>query len=225
MNMDSYITAVLLGPPGSGKGTQAELLEVEFSLCHFSTGEMFRESVRQKTELGSIVEDIMRKGALVPDDILYKLVKEKVNEIIASRKDILFDGYPRTLVQAEQLDEILGEYGIELGGVIFIDVPEDILVKRLSGRLYCPRCEATYNVYFKPPMQDNRCDECGGELTRRSEDYPEAIRARLTVYNEQTYPVLNYYKKQGKLFDVNGEKSVERVFADIACLINTIKTR
>ncbi len=216
-NTSRYI--VLLGPPGSGKGTQAERLEKRFSLFHFSTGEMFREAVREGSELGQLVEGIMRRGDLVPDEVLYSLVKEKLYSLGDSAKGVLFDGYPRTVVQAQQLDEILAERNQTLDAVIFIDVSEETLIKRLSGRLYCPACEITYNVYFKPPQKDNVCDKCGGELSRRSEDTPEAIRARIEVYNVQTTPLLEHYSEQDKLIRVNGEQSVEDVFEEISRIL------
>ena len=219
-----HVNVVLLGPPGSGKGTQAALLGKEFSLFHFSTGEMFREAVRQGSDLGRIVEEIMRKGELVPDDVLYSLVKQKVASVASKGKGILFDGYPRTLVQCEQLDEILAANDLVLQRVVFIDVPEDILVKRLSGRLYCPKCSANYNEYYKPPKTDNTCDECSHELARRSEDYPEAIQERLNVYKRQTLPLLNYYRGKEKLSEVNGGNNVDVVFNEICVIMRRFGT-
>lgn len=213
------LNLILLGPPGSGKGTQADLLEKEFALFHFSTGEMFREAVRLNTPLGNLVKEIMAKGALVSDEILYDLVKEKIAGLSNVDCGILFDGYPRTRVQAQQLDEILTQHRKTVNASLFIDVEEDTLVKRLSGRLYCPQCEATYNIYFKPPLFDNKCDSCGSELQQRREDKPEVIRERLRLYQEQTYPIMDYYKSQGKLWRLPGDDSVGEVFLQICNLL------
>ncbi len=213
------LNIILLGPPGSGKGTQATAIEERFNLFHLSTGEMFREAVRQDTDLGKQVAEIMQKGELVPDDILYRLVKEKVAELSKKGYGILFDGYPRTLVQAEQLDLIMESQESRIHIVLLIEVDEEALIKRLSGRLYCSKCEITYNRYFHPPKHDNTCDVCGSELTQRSEDYPEAIRTRLDIYRERTLPLIEYYEKQGKLHEIAGDRKPEEVSHQIAAII------
>ncbi|HUL61520.1 MAG TPA: adenylate kinase [Methanocella sp.] len=205
---------VIFGPPGAGKGTQAKFLSEEFNVPHISTGDILRENVKKGTPLGMKAKSYMDRGELVPDALLYDLVKARLAEP-DTKKGFLLDGYPRTIPQARALDEILDDLNRKLDAVVNIEVGTTALVRRLSGRRICRACGASYHVAFNPPRAQDVCDACGGELYQRADDREEAIKNRLAVYKKQTQPVLDYYKKKGILIDVDGDREIEEVRADV----------
>jgi adenylate kinase len=205
---------VLFGPPGAGKGTQAKFISEQYNIPHISTGDILRENVREDTPLGKKAKTYMDKGALVPDSVLIDIIKDRLQKP-DTRKGFLLDGFPRTLPQAESLDGILDDINKDLNAVVDMEVSTQELVKRLSGRLTCRNCGATYNVKTNPPKSDNICDACGGELYQRADDTENAIRNRIDVYKKQTSPLIDYYKKKGILVDIDGEREIDEVRSDI----------
>ena len=203
---------VLIGPPGSGKGTQAELLRDRLSFVHYSTGEAFRDHIARKTTVGLEVEEYVVSG---------KLVLDVVNAFLAEHagKRILYDGFPRTIPQAQALDDVLAEHDLKIDMVVLVDLSDDEVVKRLTARRQCRKCNKIYNLSFSPPKVEGVCDECGGELYQRKDDSEDTIRDRLRVYHEQTEPVLQYYSQQGKLQKVAGELGRDRVYDEIARMV------
>jgi adenylate kinase len=206
---------VLFGPPGAGKGTQAKFISEQHNIPHISTGDILRENVREDTPLGKKAKAYMDKGALVPDSVLIDIIKDRLQKP-DTRKGFLLDGFPRTLPQAESLDGILDDINKDLNAVVDIEVGTLELVKRLSGRLTCRNCGATYNVKTNPPKSDNICDACGGELYQRADDTENAIRNRIDVYKKQTSPLIDYYKKKGILVDIDGDREIDEVRSDIS---------
>jgi adenylate kinase len=205
---------VLFGPPGAGKGTQAKFLAEEFNIPHISTGDILRENVKKGTALGIKARSYMDKGELVPDQLLNDLVRSRLEEP-DTKKGFLLDGYPRTIPQAKALDEVMDDLNRKLTAVVNIDVGTAALVKRLSGRRICRACGASYHVAFNPPEVRDVCDTCAGELYQRADDTESAIKNRLAVYQKQTQPVLDYYKKKGILVDIDGDREIEEVKADV----------
>lgn len=220
MNEKTYkngLFLVLLGPPGSGKGTQAEMLASRCEFVHYSTGEVFREHISKGTELGKRVESFVVSGALVPDDLVLAVAEEFISRNL--NKAIVFDGFPRTLPQAEGLDRVLAGMGLKVSGAVLIDLDDEEVVRRLSSRRQCSRCGKIYNLSFSPPKRAGICDECGGELYQRKDDEEETIRARLEVYKTQTTPLVDYYERQGKLVRVDGGLGRDRVFNELVRII------
>lgn len=213
---------VLLGPPGSGKGTQAELLEERLSIPHVSSGDLFRHNLSHETELGLQAKKYMDRGDLVPDDVTIAMVRERLEQP-GCEEGVILDGFPRTISQAEALDDILDDLGRSLDGVISIEVGEEEVVRRLSGRRVCRECGATYHVEFNPPQQSGVCDECGGELYQRDDDKPGTVRNRLEVYDKQTAPLINYYREAGLLYPVDGEGNIEAVNDVLMAVINELR--
>ncbi len=208
---------VLLGPPGSGKGTQAELLAGELGFVHYSTGEVFRVEIGKGTPLGKKVEGYVVSGGLVPDDVVLEVVEGFLRA--NADRSIVFDGFPRTVPQAEGLDRLLHRLGLDLNLVVLVDLSDEEVVKRLSSRRQCKNCGKIYNLTFSPPKRPGVCDECGGELYQRKDDQEETIRSRLKVYKEQTSPLIDYYERQGKLLRLDGALGRDRVFARLKELI------
>ncbi len=203
---------VLLGPPGSGKGTQAKLLFEHFGYPQISTGDMLREAVRKGTELGRKAKAVMDAGGLVSDDIVIGLIRERLQEPDCAGGCTL-DGFPRTVVQAEALEGLItAQFEIR---VLSFDVPEDILVRRLAGRRNCAGCGAIFNVYFAPSTEPDACDRCGGALIQRDDDREETVRRRLAVYRSQTEPLIEWYRNRGVLRTVTGYGEVEEIFRRI----------
>ena len=205
---------ILMGPPGAGKGTQAELLKARFPIPHISTGDIFRDAVNQGSELGQEAQKYMSSGQLVPDEITTAIVKERITQADCD-SGFLLDGFPRTTDQAQALDQSLAELGKKVDLAINIDVPTELLIERLSGRISCQECKRVYNLNFNPPREQGKCDSCGGELVQRNDDRGETVVKRLEVYNQQTRPLLQYYEAQGVLFNIEGSRGSSQVFADI----------
>ena len=211
---------ILLGPPGSGKGTQAERLCKELNLPHVASGDLFRDHLRRESELGTLARSYIDVGQLVPDDVTIAMVKERLSRPDC-RGGTILDGFPRTLTQAKALDSILLELGQQLTGVLFISVPDDVLIERLSGRRICRNCQTPYHILLSPPRDMQTCDQCGGELYQRDDDKPETIKARIEVYHNQTAPLIKYYRAADILHEVDGDKDIDQV-TDI--LITTIRS-
>jgi len=205
---------ILLGPPGAGKGTQAKKISEKFGIPQISTGDILRDAVRKGTPLGLKARTFMEKGELVPDEVVIGIVEERLKEKDCARGWIL-DGFPRTVPQAEALDRILEKYGTPVDYVLNFEVDEEEVVKRLSGRRNCEKCNNVYNIYFSPPRTEGICDVCGGRLVQRSDDKEETVRQRLRVYREKTSPLIDYYSRRGKLFRINANGGVEEVEREI----------
>jgi adenylate kinase len=205
---------IILGAPGAGKGTQADILSQEMDLPHIASGDLFRQALEKKTEVGLLAKSYMDKGELVPDEITIKMILERINRSDCA-SGCLFDGFPRTLHQAKVLDEALGEQGKSIDKAIYIEVPNEELVKRLSGRWLCRNCQTPYHLINSPPKTPGKCDKCGGTLYQRSDDREETVKERLSIFFAQTVPILDYYKKQGKLIRVNGNLGMQRVAREI----------
>ncbi|MER3421966.1 MAG: adenylate kinase [Nitrospiraceae bacterium] len=201
---------VLLGAPGVGKGTQAELLAARFRLPKISTGDILREAVRNRTPLGLQAKRFMDQGKLVPDSVVIGLVREKLEEP-ASAAGFILDGFPRTVPQAEELARLLETKGLRLDRVINFLLPRDEVVRRLSGRRSCPACQAVFHVDFAAPQREGICDRCGEKLVQRSDDRKETVEARLTVYEQQTAPLVAYYRQRGLLSELDGSGPIEMV--------------
>jgi len=201
---------ILLGPPGSGKGTQAVRLTKELGIPHISTGDLFRENISKDTELGRKAKSYTNAGKLVPDELVLDMLFDRVSRPDCAR-GYLLDGFPRTLAQAEALDKYLPPNTQLI--VLSLNVPDDLIVKRAEGRLTCKNCGTIYNRYFSPPAQEGKCDKCGGELVQRPDDRAEVVEERLRVYHAQTQPLVEYYNKKGVLIQVDGTKSPDEVFS------------
>lgn len=210
---------VLLGPPGAGKGTQGERLVKKYNIPHISTGDIFRAAIKEGTEMGQKAKEYMDRGALVPDEIVVGIVKERLTHNDC-KDGYLLDGFPRTLAQAEALDEALADMGTPLTGVVNVDVDQEELVERLTGRRVCKACGSSYHVKFNPSKVRCVCDKCGGELYQRADDTVETVKQRLDVYRNQTAPLIDYYEKKGILYTVDGSKDIEDVFKDITAVLD-----
>ncbi len=214
---------VFLGAPGAGKGTQAQRLAAQEQIPHVSTGEILRESVKRGTPLGLQAKGYMDAGKLVPDEVVIGLVREKLTSPECARGYIL-DGFPRTVAQAEALDRIFRETGSPgLDHVISFDVPQDEIVRRLSGRRSCSRCQTVYHIEHDPPKEEGVCDKCGGTLVQRADDKPETVLARLRVFDQQTRPLVEYYQKRGLLQRVDATGSIDQVYARLLALVHATR--
>jgi len=201
---------VLLGPPGAGKGTQAKLLQERFEACQVSTGDILRSAVADGSPLGKETSEYIKRGALVPDSVIVKLVAERLRQEDCA-KGFVLDGFPRTISQAESLEEMLKKRGLTLQYVLSVQVPPGVIVERLAGRRTCKNCGALYHLLFDPSTREGVCDRCGGELLQRDDDREETISARLNVYDTQTAPLVNYYRQRGLLREIDGVGSVEAI--------------
>jgi adenylate kinase len=218
----SELNLVLLGPPGSGKGTQGERLQEDYRLPYWATGDILRAAVKEGTEVGKKAKEYMDAGDLVPDEVIIDLIAERIVTPEAGDGFIL-DGFPRTTPQAEALDEKMKELGRELTAAILIDVPEEEVVRRLGGRRTCKENGHVFHVDFDPPKVEGVCDVCGGELIIRDDDKPEVIKHRLVQYHEKTEPLISYYEEKGILHGVDGAKDPDEVEKQIQALLATIR--
>ncbi|AYW47893.1 adenylate kinase [Tetragenococcus osmophilus] len=211
---------ILMGLPGAGKGTQAEKIISEYNIPQISTGDMFRQAIAKQTSLGLEAKTYMDKGELVPDEVTNGIVKERLAESDA-QDGFLLDGFPRTLDQAQSLDEMMQDLGKELDAVIEIRVPEEVLVERLSGRYICRNCGATYHKLFNPTKVEGTCDRCGGhDFYQREDDKPETVRNRISVNMKNSEPILNYYEDKGLLHSIDGDREIDEVFAEIQQILD-----
>lgn len=212
---------VLLGAPGSGKGTQGVVLSKKFNIPQISTGDLLRAAVKAGSELGKQAKSAMDAGELVSDDIVIGLIRERLSEADAQEGYIL-DGFPRNIAQAEALDSMLESLGQPLQGVVLLDVPFNELMQRLTGRRTCKDCGAIYNIHLSPPKVNDHCDRCNGELFQREDDNEETIGNRLKVYEEQTAPLIGYYKKQHKLHSLNGTGDINDITDQVGAVFDNI---
>ncbi len=208
------LRTILLGPPGAGKGTQAVKIVEKYHIPHISTGDIFRENIKNGTDLGNRAKAYMDRGELVPDELVVEIATDRLTKADC-KNGFLLDGFPRTIFQAEKLDEFLEGRGEKLDKVINIDVEKSALVKRITGRRVCKQCGASYHIENIPPKKEGVCDNCGGELIQREDDTEETVLNRIDVYNKQTRPLAEYYEKSGIIANIDGNKDLEDVLADI----------
>ena len=209
---------IMLGAPGAGKGTQAKMIAEKYGLPHISTGDIFRANIKNGTELGKEAKEYMDKGLLVPDELTVRLLLDRVAQDDCKNGYVL-DGFPRTIPQAEVLDEKLSELGEKVDYAINVDVPDENIVNRMSGRRACLNCGATYHIVSIPPKKEGICDVCGSELVLRDDDRPETVQNRLKVYHDQTQPLIDFYEKKGVLRSVDGTLPMEEVFTAITKIL------
>ncbi|WP_313802144.1 adenylate kinase [Cytobacillus sp.] len=209
---------VLMGLPGAGKGTQAEKIVDKYGIPHISTGDMFRAAIKEETELGLKAKSFIDNGELVPDEVTIGIVRERLSKDDCE-KGFLLDGFPRTVPQADALENILAELNKKINFVINIDVDQDILMERLTGRRICKDCGATYHLVFNPPAKVDECDRCGGELYQRADDNEATVKTRLDVNIKQTKPLLDFYEAKGYLRNIDGQQDIDKVFTDLDRLL------
>lgn len=211
------MNVILVGPPGSGKGTQAFSIKDRFNLDHISTGDLFRDAIKNQTELGKQVSSILEKGELVSDELTLSIVEEAISKV--TKQGYLLDGYPRTVRQAQMLDEL----DTNIDAVIYFSIDTDLLIERLTGRRICRSCGASFHVLFNTPKEDGVCDECGGELYQRNDDNVESANTRLSEFFDKTLPLVDYYKNQGKLFEVDASLQKDVVTSKIDAIFEELK--
>ena len=204
----------MLGAPGAGKGTQADILAEEMSLPHIASGNLLREAAEKKTELGLLAKSYMERGELVPDELIIRMIRQRI-ELSDCASGGILDGFPRTLAQAEALDKGLGDKGKSIDKAVYINVSRKELLKRLSGRWLCRNCQTPYHQLTAPPRVAGKCDKCGGELYQREDDKEETIKERLKVFFAQTVPIIDYYRRQDKLIEVNGNQGIAEVAREL----------
>ena len=209
---------IMLGAPGAGKGTQADMICNKYNVPHISTGDIFRANIKNGTELGQKAKGYMDAGELVPDSLVVDLVIDRIHQDDCANGYVL-DGFPRTIPQAEALDAALAESGEAVDYAINVDVPDENIVTRMSGRRACVKCGATYHVKYNAPKREGVCDNCGSELIQRDDDKPETVLNRLSVYHEQTQPLIDYYDGKGIVKNIDGTQDLETVFADITAIL------
>ncbi len=210
---------ILMGLPGAGKGTQASEIVKKFPIPHISTGDMFRKAIKDETDLGKEAKSYMDRGELVPDEVTVGIVKERISEDDA-KKGFLLDGFPRNIDQAESLNQIMSELDREIDAVINIEVPEEELMNRLTGRRICEKCGTTYHLVFNPPKVNGICDIDGGKLYQREDDNPETVSNRLSVNVKQSKPILEYYNNKGVLKNIDGSKDIDEVTNDVIDILD-----
>lgn len=213
---------VLLGPPGAGKGTQAKLISEKYSIPHISTGDIFRKNISEKTKLGIEAKKYMDNGQLVPDKVTIDIVKDRLTEDDC-KEGFLLDGFPRTVKQAEALDEFLNSADGKIDAALLIDVAEEFILERMTGRRVCSSCGASYHIKFNPSKIDGKCDLCNGDLIQRKDDTEATVKERLDVYSKQTQPLINYYRNQNVLLKIEGTKEISEVFDEICNSLKAIK--
>lgn len=210
---------VMLGAPGAGKGTQARLLSEVLGVPQVSSGDIFRENLKNATPLGLLAKQFMDSGALVPDDVTINMVMDRLSRPDCAR-GVVLDGFPRTLAQADALDKALAEKKLQINLAPLLEVSDDALISRLAGRRVCRECQAMYHVEFNPPLVEGKCDKCGAELYRRADDEPETVRNRLFVYYKQTAPLIGYYYAHRRLVALKGDRPIEAVQADLTAAVS-----
>lgn len=210
---------VMLGAPGAGKGTQAIKIADKYDIPHISTGDIFRANIKGGTELGQKAKSYIDKGELVPDEVTIGMLLDRIAQDDCKNGYVL-DGFPRTIPQAESLTEALKSQGDQIDFALNIDVPDEAIIKRMSGRRACPKCGATYHIVYAAPKKENVCDKCGSELIIRSDDKPETVKDRLNVYHQQTEPLIAYYKAAGVLREVDGTQELPKVFEDVVAILS-----
>ena len=210
---------IMLGAPGAGKGTQAQMICDKYGIPHISTGDLFRANIKNGTELGKKAKDYMDKGQLVPDELTVQLLLDRVANPDCSNGYVL-DGFPRTIPQADVLDKELTKLGDKVDFAINVDVPDENIIRRMSGRRACLKCGATYHIEHIPPKTEGICDRCGSELVQRDDDKPETVKSRLDVYHEQTQPLIEYYNEKNILKTVDGTRDLNDVFSDIVKILD-----
>ena len=209
---------IMLGAPGAGKGTQAKKIAEKYNIPHISTGDIFRANIKNGTELGVKAKSYMDQGLLVPDELVVDLVDDRIQQDDA-KAGYFLDGFPRTIPQAESLDAALAKMGQKIDYAIDVEVPDENIINRMSGRRACVKCGATYHLQYAKPKADGVCDVCGEQLILRDDDKPETVQKRLSVYHQQTQPLIDYYENQNALKEVDGTKDMEDVFADIVSIL------
>lgn len=209
---------VMLGAPGAGKGTQAKKIAAKYGIPHISTGDIFRANIKNNTELGKKAKSYMDQGMLVPDELTVSLVMDRFQEPDA-QKGYVLDGFPRTIPQAESLDEALRKSGSQIDFAVNVDVPDENIIKRMSGRRACVKCGATYHLQYAAPKKEGVCDSCGEALILRDDDKPETVTKRLKVYHDQTQPLIDYYAQKNVLKEVDGTQGLEEVFSQITAIL------
>lgn len=209
---------IMLGAPGAGKGTQAKKIAEKYQIPHISTGDIFRANIKAGTELGMKAKSFMDQGQLVPDEVTIGMLLDRISQD-DSKNGYVLDGFPRTIPQAESLTAALKERGEKIDYAVNVDVPDDNIINRMSGRRACVGCGATYHVVYNAPKSEDICDTCGEKLILRDDDKPETVKNRLLVYHDQTQPLIDYYKKEGVLVKVDGTQNLEKVFQDIVAVL------
>lgn len=214
----NVLNLVLLGPPGAGKGTQAKSIATEYNIPHISTGDIFRKNIAEETPLGKKAKEYIDQGLLVPDQLTIDIVKDRLSQDDC-KKGFLLDGFPRTVFQAESLDKMLQEVGKKIDVALLIEVPREDILKRMTGRRVCVSCGASYHIAFNPTKVEGICDVCGKEVIQRKDDKEDTVKERLNVYDNQTQPLISYYKECDKLSEVDGTQAIDKVFEDIKSLL------
>jgi adenylate kinase len=209
------VILVFLGPPGAGKGTQAKLLSQRMGFLHLSTGDLLREAVKNQTPLGKKAKEYMDRGELVPDELIVQLIEETMPK----DGNVILDGFPRTVNQALALEEMLKSKGEKISKVLFFNVPDEVIIDRLSGRRVCSKCGAVYHVKYNPPKVEGVCDLCGGSLVQRDDDREEVVKKRLEVYRKQTQPLIEFYQDRGIIYRLDAGKGVEELFEEVKGLV------
>ena len=216
------LNIVIFGAPGSGKGTQSERIVEKFGINHISTGDVLRAEIKNGTELGKTAKGYIDNGQLIPDELMIDILAS-VFDSFEDSKGVIFDGFPRTIIQARKLADICSMFNFKIDAVINLDIPEDVLVKRLSGRRTCADCGKSYHIVYNPPKKEGVCDVCGGELIQRSDESEEAVQVRIDTYNKQTKPLIDYYTMLGELTNVDGNQSMDEVAEEIYKVLDNLK--
>ncbi len=213
------LNLLIFGMQGSGKGTQAQLLAKKYGICHIAPGDIFREEIALKTEIGQKISEYVKSGLLVPDEITISVIKKYIQKSDC-QKGFILDGFPRNKIQQAGLVQILIDLNLKISAVIYIDIPSRIVLQRLLGRRICQNCKATFNIYTNPPLNESICDFCKGKLLKRADENKEAIEKRIEIYHNETFPLLEDYKKQNLFYDINGNLDIDEVHNEIVKVIN-----